>query len=134
VRRELPLKFDPVTNKTIELIDVLWMRSNAIAAAFEVESTTSIYSGLLRMADLLALQPNLNIPLYIVAPDEKRSKVITEVNRPVFGGMKPPLAEVTRYIAFSALRDRVAQAAPFLRHLKPDFIDGVAETVDVEEE
>lgn len=134
VRRELPLKFDPVTNKTIELIDVLWMRSNAIAAAFEVESTTSIYSGLLRMADLLALQPNLNIPLYIVAPDEKRSRVITEVNRPVFGGMKPPLAEVTRYIAFSALRERVEQAAPFIRHLKPDFIDEVAETVDVEEE
>jgi hypothetical protein len=134
VRRELPLKFDPVTNKTIELIDVLWMRSNAIAAAFEVESTTSIYSGLLRMADLIALQPNLNIPLYIVAPDEKRAKVITEVNRPVFGGMKPPLAEVTRYIGFSALRQRVEQAAPFLRHLKPDFIDEVAETVDVEEE
>ena len=133
VRRDLPLKFDPVTNKTIELIDVLWMRSNAIAAAFEVESTTSIYSGLLRMADLIALQPNLNIPLYIVAPDEKRGKVISEVNRPVFGAMKPPLAEVTRYIAFSALRQRIEQAAPFLRHMKPDFIDEVAETVDVEE-
>jgi hypothetical protein len=29
------------------------------------------YSGLLRMADLLALQPNVSIPLYIVAPDER---------------------------------------------------------------
>jgi len=26
--------------------------------------TTSIYSGLLRMADLIAMQPNLNVPLY----------------------------------------------------------------------
>ena len=42
VRFELPLKFDPVTNRTIELIDVLWLKSNAIVAAFEVESSTSI--------------------------------------------------------------------------------------------
>jgi len=27
-------------------------------------STTSIYSGLLRMSDLLSMQPNLNTPLY----------------------------------------------------------------------
>jgi len=133
VRSELPLKFDPVTNKTIELIDVLWLKSNAIVAAFEVESTTSIYSGLLRMADLLALQPNLNIPLYIIAPDEKREKVISEVNRPTFRRLEPPMAEVTRYIAFSTLRERVGQAASFLRYLKPDFIEELSEPCDVEE-
>lgn len=33
------------TNKTIELIDVLWLNGNAVVAAFEIESTTSIYSG-----------------------------------------------------------------------------------------
>jgi hypothetical protein len=65
----LPLQFDEVTNRTIELIDVLWLRGNAIVAAFEIESTTSIYSGLLRMSDLITTQPNLNIPLYLVAPD-----------------------------------------------------------------
>ena len=58
----LPLQFDDATNRTIELIDVLWLKGNAIVAAFEIESTTSIYSGLLRMADLIAMQPNLNIP------------------------------------------------------------------------
>lgn len=133
LRTELPLKFDPVTTRTIELIDVLWLRSNAIVAAFEVESTTSIYSGLLRMADLIALQPNLNIPLYIVAPDERREKVISEVNRPTFRRLDPPMAEGTRFIAFSTLRERVAQAALFVRFLKPDFIDEIAETVDAEE-
>ena len=45
-----------MTNQTIELIDVLWLDGNAIVAAFEIESTTSIYSGLLRMSDLLARQ------------------------------------------------------------------------------
>lgn len=133
LKTELPLKFDPVTNRTIELIDVLWLRSNAIVAAFEIESTTSIYSGLLRMADLIALQPNLNIPLYIVAPDDRREKVISEINRPTFRRLDPAMAEVTRYIAFSTLRERVAQASSFLRFLKPDFIDEIAETVDVEE-
>jgi len=29
-------------NKTIGLIDVLWLRGNGIAAAFEIESTTPI--------------------------------------------------------------------------------------------
>jgi hypothetical protein len=47
------------------MIDVLWLDGNAIVAAFEIESTTSIYSGLLRMSDLLAMQPNLNIPLFL---------------------------------------------------------------------
>lgn len=84
VKAELPLQFDEATTKTIELIDVLWLKGNAIVAAFEVESTTSTYSGLLRMADLLAMQPNLSIPLSLVAPPERRNKVFAEVNRPTF--------------------------------------------------
>jgi hypothetical protein len=39
----------------IERIDVLWLKGRSIKRAFEVEHTTSIYSGILRMADLLAL-------------------------------------------------------------------------------
>lgn len=54
---------------------MLWLRKNSIAAAFEVECTTAVYSGLLRMSDLLALQPDLDIKLYLVAPDERRGKV-----------------------------------------------------------
>ena len=63
---------------------MLWLSGPAVVAAFEIESTTSIYSGLLRMADLLALQPNLNISLFLVAPEDRRSKAITEINRPTF--------------------------------------------------
>lgn len=54
--QSLPLQFDDATNRTIELIDVLWLDRNSIVAAFEIESTTSIYSGLLRMADLVAMR------------------------------------------------------------------------------
>ncbi|MCB9249293.1 MAG: hypothetical protein H6613_12495 [Ignavibacteriales bacterium] len=84
LRNELPNQFDEITNKTIELIDVLWLKGNTFIAAFEIESTTSIYSGLLRMSDLISMQPNVNIPLFIVAPDERREKVITEINRANF--------------------------------------------------
>jgi predicted RNA-binding protein len=133
LKSELPLQFDDATNKTIELIDVLWLQGNAIVAAFEVESTTSIYSGLLRMSDLIAMQPNLNIPLYLVAPDERREKVITEVNRPTFLRLSPPLSEVCRFICFSSLRDRLKQAEPFVRYMRVDFLEELSESCEIEE-
>ena len=52
------------------------------------------------MSDLLAQQPNRNIPLFFVAPEERREKVIEQVNRPTFEHMSQPLAEVCRYISF----------------------------------
>jgi hypothetical protein len=44
LRKKLPGQFDDATNRTIELIDVLWLQADAIAA-FKVEHTTAIYSG-----------------------------------------------------------------------------------------
>jgi predicted RNA-binding protein len=133
LRADLPLQFDEATNRTIELIDVLWLKGNAVVAAFEIESTTSIYSGLLRMADLIAMQPNLNIPLYLVAPDERRQKVFAEVNRPTFSRLSPPLVELCRFIAFSALRDQLDQVRSFVRYLKPEFLDEVSESCILED-
>jgi len=133
LKADLPLQFDDATNKTIELIDVLWLQGNAIVAAFEIESTTSIYSGLLRMADLIAMQPNLNIPLYLVAPDERREKVMTEVNRPTFCRLSPPLSEICRFISFSSLKDQIKQASAYIRFLKPEFLDELSESCELEE-
>ena len=133
LKNELPLQFDDATNKTIELIDVLWLDGNAIIAAFEIESTTSIYSGLLRMSDLIAMQPNLNIPLYLVAPDERRERVMTEVNRPTFTRLKPPLSEICRFISFSALKDQIQKAEAFIRYLKPEFLEELSESCVLEE-
>lgn len=129
----LPLQFDEATNRTIELIDVLWLEGNSIRAAFEIESTTSIYSGLLRMSDLVAMQPNLNIPLFLVAPDERRDKVMSEVNRPTFLRLKPPLAEVCRFISFSALKEQIEKASAYIRYMKPEFLDELSESCEAEE-
>jgi len=133
LRKTLPVHFDDATNRTIELIDVLWLRGHSIVAAFEIESTTSIYSGLLRMSDLIAMQPNLNIPLYLVALDERGEKVITEVNRPTFSRLSPPMSEMCRYISFSTLRGRLAQIKPMARYLRPSFLEELSESCEVED-
>ncbi len=132
LKQELPTQFDPATSRTIELIDVLWLDGSAIVAAFEVESTTSVYSGLLRMSDLLAMQPNLNIPLFIVAPDERHAKVIHEVNRPTFARLATPLADVCRFISFNGLRDYAQNAGSLLRYLKPEVLQEISESCEAE--
>src|SRR5262245_47005500 len=100
----LPLNYDDVTLKTVERIDVLWLKGRSIQRAFEVEHSTSIYSGLLRMADLLALQPNMDIRLHIVAPDERRDKVFREMLRPVFSLLdRGPLARSCTFISYESV-------------------------------
>lgn len=127
LRQTLPLQFDPVTNRIIEYIDVLWLKGSAIVAAFEIESTTSIYSGLLRMSDLVAMQPNLNIPLYIVAPDERHKKVIEEINRPTFARREPPLHDVCQFIRFSTLHREMPMLLSMGPYLKPEVLDRLSE-------
>jgi len=102
----LPLNYDEATLKTIEQIDVIWLRGRSIVRAFEVEHTTSIYSGILRMADLLALQPNMDIKLHIVAPYSRRDKVFSELQRPVFSLLeKGPLYEICTYLSYDSVKE-----------------------------
>jgi type II restriction enzyme len=74
----------------VRLIDVLWLdkRDGAIHAAFEVEHTTSIYSGIVRMLDL-ALGPcgNLLKGIFLVAPDGREADVRAQMARPAFAAV-----------------------------------------------
>jgi hypothetical protein len=118
----LPLNYDDATIRTIEQIDVLWMKGRFIARAFEVEHSTSIYSGLLRMADLLALQPNMEIKLHIVAPDSRREKVFQELLRPVFSLLESaPLAERCSYISYDSVRELAHDKN--LKHLSDSVLE-----------
>jgi hypothetical protein len=129
VLERLPLNYDDTTLRTIEQIDVLWLRNRSIIRAFEVEDTTSIYSGILRMADLLALQPNMAINLHIVAPTARREKVFQEIRRPVFSLLdRGPLAESCTYLSYDALRE-VAQLK-HLEHLSDKVLDEYAEEAE----
>jgi predicted RNA-binding protein len=125
----LPLNYDETTIKTIEQIDILWLRGRAIVRAFEVEHTTSIYSGILRMADLLALQPNMNIKLHIVAPAERRDKVFQELRRPVFSLLdEAPLSERCTYLSYDSVEELVKQK--HLAHLSDSVLDEYAEEAE----
>lgn len=102
----LPLNYDETTMETIKRIDVLWLRGRAIRRAFEVEHSTAIYSGLLRMADLCALLPNINIRLHIVAPESRREKVFQEITRPVFSLLESvPLSERCSYLSYGSVEE-----------------------------
>lgn len=123
---ELPLNYDETTLRTIEQIDVLWLRRRAIVRAFEVEHTTSIYSGILRMADLLALQPNMDIRLHIVAPAERREKVFQEIRRPVFSLLeKGPLSESCTFLSYDSVRELAKEK--HLAHLSDDVLEEYVE-------
>lgn len=125
----LPLNYDETTLKTIEQIDVLWLKRRSIKRAFEVEHTTSIYSGILRMADLLALQPNMDIKLYIVAPDSRKEKVFQELQRPVFSLLeKGPLYESCKYLSYESIKE-IANL-PHITHVADDILDEFSESAE----
>ena len=72
--------------------------------SLEIEHTTAIYSGLLRMADLLALQPNMNIRLHIIAPADRRGRVLREIRRPVFSLLvRGPLSEQGSFLSYDSI-------------------------------
>lgn len=131
-RLRLPLVSQAM--RIIQNIDVLWLDRDAVQAAFEVERTTSIYSGILRMTDLLALQPNLDISCFLVAPDDRRDRVREQVNRATFARMRRPLSSICRYIPFSALLEEEQRGEKGWRHLRFSYItDELAETLEPDE-
>lgn len=80
-----PLADGPAA-EAISLIDVLWLEPEGkVAAAFEVEHTTSIYSGIVRMLDLaLSGDSNAAHGMYLVAPDVREDEVRAQIRRPAF--------------------------------------------------
>ncbi len=125
---QLPLAFDDATIRTIENIDVLWLDSRTILRAFEIEHTTAIYSGLLRMADLLALVPNLNLPLHIVAPADRKEKVFREINRPIFQLMDTKLSECCSFISYDNIYE--LEKIPKIQHMNHSIIEEFEEYRD----
>jgi hypothetical protein len=125
----LPLNYDDTTLKTVEQIDVLWLKGRSIRRAFEVEHTTSVYSGILRMADLLALQPNMDIKLHIVAPFARRDKVKRELQRPVFSLLeRGPLSDSCTYLSYDSVKELIEMDS--LSHMKESVLDDYEEGVE----
>lgn len=87
----------------VENIDVVWKEQFRIDAAFEIENSTSIYSGLLRFADLTMVAPNTLYPLFIVAPAERRQRVREQLARPSFRHLG--IHEKVRYLSYENVNE-----------------------------
>lgn len=97
---ELPV--DKETSNTIKLIDVIWFEksSNRAVCAFEVEKSTSIYSGILRLSDLGFSLTDHQSSLFIIIPNNREKDVVMQLSRP---SIKKSNIEI-KYILFSDLR------------------------------
>ncbi len=124
-----PLPFNDDALRVIRNIDVIWLQEGHPTHLFEVEHTTSVYSGLLRMSDLAMLIPSLNIAMFICAEEKRRDKVRAEVNRPTFDRQPTPLAERCRFIAFDRLSNFMAAQQDYLGYFSTAILDELSESL-----
>ena len=113
----------------VENIDVVWKEEFRIDAAFEIENTTAIYSGLLRFADLAIVAPNTVYPFFIVAPREKRNRLEEQLKRPVF--KKLQLSGKVRYLSYEAVDDIDEFTRDMPRGLNVDIVQNKSEAIEV---
>jgi hypothetical protein len=104
LHRSLPPRFSSV-EPVLSEVDVLWMRRGGgdLVALFEVEHTTSIYSGLLRFNDVHLVAPELHPRFSIVSNDTRRSLYVRQVNRPTF--QRSGLAEICTFMEYENVLD-----------------------------
>ena len=96
------INLDNETLNTVKLIDVLWFQkgTNNVIAAFEVEKSTSIYSGILRLTDLSYSIADGDEVFYLIVPDKREKDVCLQLCRPAIKQNNVAM----RYILFSELR------------------------------
>lgn len=96
------INLDKETLNTVKLIDVLWFQKNTnnVIAAFEVEKSTSIYSGILRLADLSFTIADGDEVFYLIVPDKREKDVCMQLCRPAIKQNNV----IIKYILFSELR------------------------------
>ena len=99
-----PLDFPSDVARTVSLIDVIWISrdSKRIECAFEIEKSTSIYSGILRLMDLASSLGDRQYDFFLVAPDKREKEVLAQLKRPSF---QTSNCIGLRYILFSELEE-----------------------------
>lgn len=115
--------------EAVRLIDVLWLERGGshVAAAFEVEHSTTIYSGIVRLLDLaLSSSSGVAQGLFLVAPDDREEEVRLQLARPAFRRV----ADLkVRYLPYGELERHRESMARFGAGLKA--IEAVAKTLAV---
>lgn len=119
------LNVDKDTLNTIQLIDIIWFEknSNKAVCAFEVEKSTSIYSGILRLTDLAISFANHNTSLFIIIPNSREKDVVLQLSRPAIKNNSVDI----KYILFSDLREHCDALCKFGESHK--ILEKIAKTV-----
>ncbi|MCH3962753.1 MAG: hypothetical protein LKE46_00600 [Clostridium sp.] len=97
---------------TVSLIDVIWINKNTkeIDCAFEIEKSTSIYSGILRLLDLATSLGDKQYNFFLVAPDSREKELLAQLKRPSFKDLNHIKL---KYILFSDLYDNCSGICKF---------------------
>jgi type II restriction enzyme len=108
---------------SVPLIDVIWLERGGerAVAAFEVEHTTSIYSGIVRMLDLASGAAQALRGLYLVAPDAREDEVRKQLARPAFRKIQDLSVKYLPYAELERHRETIARFGEGLK-----AIDAVA--------
>ena len=96
VCRKLP-SYDAITDAVFQEIDVIWLHDHKPVSLFEVEHSTPIYSGLLRINDILLASSNA-IDAKIVAEQDRRDTFQRQIRRPTFSAHR--LEEKVSFISY----------------------------------
>jgi len=99
----LPSGFEAVQS-IVQEIDVIWVRrgSPGLAAVYEVEHSTPIYSGLLRLNDIRLANPQID-RLTVVSNEPRRAAFVRQLNRPTFHASS--LSTVCTFLEYSEVYD-----------------------------
>ena len=65
--------------------------------------------------------------------DEKREKVIAEINCPTFARLDPPLSEVCRFISVDELSNKLDEVSSYVRYLRRELLEELSESCVVQE-
>lgn len=99
----LPVGFE-AAQSILQEIDVIWTRrgSPGLAAVYEVEHSTPIYSGLLRLNDVRLINPRID-RLTIVSNEPRRAAFVRQINGPTF--QASGLNSVCTFLEYSEVYD-----------------------------
>ena len=103
LRRSIPAGFQPV-REILSEIDIVWVARGreTIAGLFEVEHSTTIYSGLLRFNDILLTEPKVS-RFSIVSNDSRRAVFARQLRRPTF--RQSGLSDLTSFLEYANVVD-----------------------------
>jgi type II restriction enzyme len=104
--------------EAIRLIDVIWLEGegDGVVAAFEVEHSTSIYSGIVRMLDLAyGAEKAITGNFFLVAPDNREQDVRAQFARPAFARVDDLDLRYLPYGEISQHKDAIARFGTGLR-------------------